>query len=133
MLKNVSLLLIIFSLLLMSNLYSKAKLDQSSSPYASIEKYQSLIIDFQLIAEYLNPVDINDSRADIFITSFPEKKTMFPPYCHQQIFNKSKWHARISPTKEKKFVEQIPMKVAKDAVFAKSFSLNDVSLILRFE
>jgi hypothetical protein len=117
----------------MSNLYSKAKLNQIPSPSDSIEKYQSLIIDFQLTAQYLNPVDIKTSRANIFIKHFLEKNMMLPAFCYQQIFNKAKWHARFSPTKEKNYAEQIPLKTPNDAVFAKSFSLNDGSLILRFE
>lgn len=129
MLKNVSLLLIILSLLLMSNLYSKAKLDQSSSPYASIEKYQSLIIDFQLIAEYLNPVDINDSRADICLSKLLEKNIIFPAFCFRHIFNMSKMYAQLSLIKEKHYSYKIPMKNQRDAVFAKTFSLNVIALI----
>jgi hypothetical protein len=119
-----------FSLLLMSNLYSKAKLNQISSPYASIEKYQSFIIDFQLIAEYLNPVDIKDSRADIFITSFFEKNMSLAAFCCQHIFNTSNGRARFSPIEETNNINEIPMKASGEADFSKSFSLNFISLAL---
>jgi hypothetical protein len=74
--KNVNSLLIFFAFLLMSNLYSETRLTQIPSPIASIKKYQSLIIDFQFMAQCIDLNDVNHPHVINFTKIFTAKDTI---------------------------------------------------------
>jgi hypothetical protein len=125
MMKNVSLFPLIVFPFLVNNWHSATRLIKVFSATGSSSTKQRLIRAFQVTAQSLNPVHINKTCIDSFLTYFLENGRLLPAFYFQQIVNNQ---ARFCLTIEENDICQIPMNASTGAVFAKTFSLNMTSL-----
>lgn len=126
--KNVNSFLLIFCLLLIHIWYSISHHRQILTPATSISKYPSLLTRFQAIAQDHNPVDISRGQVRVFLANAVKKNQCFPISDLQKITVQYLTYSPFSSIKERVYFDKIEMTGRNNAVFAKTISLNGISL-----
>ncbi len=111
-------------LAVMNDLYPDSKITHIAPLPASVEKYEPVYIDFQIIAQFLNPFDVNDICADVLVTDSQHEMFTIPAFYYQQTAETSSWQSRFTPARVGTYYFQIRIKSMESTILSKTISLN---------